>query len=175
MTTLNLLLATAMLLQTGSPPLSLGSVVSKEDIAEFSVSNLILHNGDVAPSIEKKIDGITYRIAYDAKSWKIVQISTLDRNFKSSDGLQVGSFVKARRGQIVPTESSVLGPRTADGWFTVIGTDYEIVVLKNGVETRISLGDESWTAQAARKGIRKLFGKSQTIMVKVEQFSKFKE
>ena len=175
MAILKLLLATTLFLQTSSLGLSVGSIVPKEDIAEFSVSHLILHNGVLKPSIVKISDGITYRIAYEAKSRKIVQISTSDRNFKSSDGLQVGSFVKARRGQIIPTESAVLGPKTADGWRTVLGYDYEIVILKDGVESRVSLGDETWTARAARKGIRKLFAKSEIIMVKVEQFSKIKE
>ena len=127
------------------------------------------------PSIEKKIDGITYRIAYETKSRKIVQISTFDRDFKSSDGLQVGSFVKARREEIIPTESLVLGPKTADGWRTVLAHEYEIVILKDGIDSSVSLGDESWSAQAARKGIKKLFAKSEIIMVKVEQFSKIKE
>jgi hypothetical protein len=172
---LKVLLATTLLLQATPSDLSVGAIVSRDDIAEFSASDLILHNGDLKPSIEKKIEGITYRIAYEPGSHKIVQISTFDRNFKTADGLQVGSFVKARRDQIIPTESAVLGPKTADGWRTMIGYDYDIVILKDGVESRVSLGDESWTARAARKGIRKLFGKSETIMVKVEQFSKIKE
>ncbi len=138
MTILKLLLTTALFLQATSQELSVGAIVSKEDIAEFSVSNLILHNGGLKPSIEKKIDGISYRIAYEPKSRKIVQISTFDRNFKTADGLQVGSFVKARRDQIIPTESVVLGPKTSDGWRTVIGTDYEVVILKDGVESRVS-------------------------------------
>ncbi len=175
MTILKLFLATTLFLQTSAPELNVGSIVPTEDIAEFSVSNLILHKGDLKPSIEKDIDGITYRIAYEAKSRKIVQISTFVRNFKSSDGLQVGMFVKARREQIVPTESAVLGPKTADGWRTVLANEYEIVVMKDGLESSISLGDESWTARAARNGIKKLFAKSEIIMVKVEQFSKIKE
>ena len=175
MTILQLLLTTTLILQATSQELGVGLIVSKEDIAEFSASNLILHNGDLQPSIEKKINGISYRIAYESKSRKIVQISTFDENFKTADGLQVGSFVKARRDQIIPTESTVLGPKTSNGWHTVIGTDYEVVVIKDGVESRVRLGDESWTARAARKGVRKLFGKSETIMVKVEQFSKIKE
>jgi hypothetical protein len=173
---LNLLLATTLLLQATSPDLSVGAVIAKEDIAEFSVSDLILHNGDLKPSIEKKIDGITYRIAYEPKSRRIVQISTFDSNFKSADRLQVGSFVNARRGQITPTESgNVLGPGVAGGWRTVLGYDHEVVILKNGVESRVSSSDESWTARSARRGIRKLFGKSETVMVKIEQFSKIKE
>jgi len=175
MTILKLLLTTTLFLQTASLDLSVGSIVPKEDIAEFSVSNLILHNGDLKPSIGKDINGITYRIAYEAKSRKIIQISTFDRKFKSLDGLQVGSFVKATREQIIPTESAVLGPKTADGWRTVLGSEYEIVVLKNGVESKVSLGDESWSARAARNGIKKLFAKSEVIMVKVEQFSQIKE
>ncbi|HEX8161937.1 MAG TPA: hypothetical protein VF538_08700 [Pyrinomonadaceae bacterium] len=172
---LKLLLTTTVFLQAASQELSVGAIVSKEDVAEFSVPNLILHNGDLKPSIEKKIEGITYRIAYESKSRKVVQISTFDRNFKTADGLQVGSYVKARREQIIPTESAVLGPKTSDGWRTVIGTDNEIVVLKGGVESRISLGDESWTARAARKSVSKLFGNAETIMVKIEQFSKIKD
>ena len=113
-------------------------------------------------------------MAYEAKSRKIIQISTFDPNFKSSDGLQVGSFVKAKREEIIPTDNAVLGPKTADGWRTVLAYEYEIVILKDGVEARVPLGDESWDARAAKKGIKKLFAKSEIIMVKVEQFSKIK-
>ena len=172
---LNLILAAAILLQIGSPELRIGSIVPREDIAEFSVSDLILHNGDLKPSIEKKINGIIYRIAYEAKNRKIVQISTFDRGFKSSDGLQVGSFVKAKRQEITATDNAVLGPTTADGWHTVLAHEYEIIILKDGIESSVSLVDESWSAQAAKKGIKKLFAKSEAIMVKVEQFSKIKE
>src|SRR3712207_362352 len=101
MTILKLLLTATLFLQAASSELAIDSVVSKEDIAEFSASNLILHDGDLKPSIEKKIDGISYRIAYEPKSRKVVQISTFDDNFKSAEGLQVGSFVKARREQII--------------------------------------------------------------------------
>ena len=169
----------ALLLQSSVLKLKIGATVPKDDINEFSTQSLILHNGDLKPSIQKKVAGVSYRIAYESKNNAIVQISTYDSNFQSSEGVRVGSYVEATKEQIIVTESSdILGPKTKDEWRTVLGTDFEITILKNGVDERVVLGNEdsdSWSVRAARKRIKKLFTDKQTIKVKVERFSKIKE
>ena len=165
--------------QTYTPELKIGAVVLKEDIDKFSTYSLILHNGELKPSIEKKISGISYRIAYETENNRIVQISTADPNFETSDGVRPGSYIEATREQILVTKNSdILGPKTKDGWETVLGTDFEIVILKNGNNERIGLRDEKsglWSARKAMKRIRESFAGSRTIKVKIDRFSKQKE
>jgi len=176
---IKLFLLIALLLQTSTLELKIGATLPKDDIDEFSTQSLILHSGDLKPSIQKKVAGVSYRIAYESKNNAIVQISTYDSNFQSSDGVRVGSYVEATKEQIIATESSdILGPKTKDGWRTVLGTDFEITVLKNGADERVVLRDKesgSWSVRGAKKRIKKLFAGKQTIKVKVERFSKIKE
>jgi hypothetical protein len=174
-----ILLMIAVFFQTSSLDLNIGATVSKDDIDEFKTQALILHNGDLKPSIEKKINDVVYRIAYEPETNKIVQINTFDSNFQSSDGVHVYSYVEATKNQIVPTESSnILGPKTEDNWQTVLGTDFEITIQEDGKDKRIVLSDEkseTWSVHDAKKKIKKLFVDKKSIKVKVDQFTKIKE
>ena len=176
---LKLFLVVFLILQTSTLNLEIGEVVSKTDIEEFSTQSLILHGGDLKPSIEKKISGVTYRIAYEPENNTIIQINCNDPNFVTTDGVRQGSYIEATKRQILVTKSSnILGPETKDGWRTDLGTDFEIVVLKKGSEERIILRDDesgSWSMRTARKQINKLFAANKTIRVRVERFSKIKE
>ena len=175
MKVISFLLAVAISFQSSTLQLRIGSIVPREDIAEFSTSSLILHNGDLKPSIMKVIDNVSYRIAYDERSRRIVQISTFDEDFQTADGVHTGSYVEVRREQIIPTESSdILGLRTSDGWHTVLGTDFEIIVERNGVDRRVRLC-EDWRVRSARRGINRLFANTRTIIVRVERFSRIRE
>src|SRR3982751_889089 len=127
---IKLFLVILLFLQTSTLNLKIGEVVSKADIEEFSTESLILHNGELKPSIEKKIAGISYRIAYEPENNTILQISCNDPNFVTADGVREGSYIEATKRQILATKSSdILGPVTIDGWRTVLGTDFEITVL----------------------------------------------
>jgi len=173
------LLMIAVFFQTSSLDLNIGAIVSKDDIDEFKTQALILHNGDLKPSIEKKINGVVYRSAYEPQNNKIVQVNTFDPNFQSSDGVRVDSYIEVAKNQIIPTESSnILGPKTEDNWRTVLGTDFEITVQKDGKDEGITLREEksgTWSIRKAKKKIKKLFADQKYIMVKVIQFSKVKE
>lgn len=71
------------------------------------------------------------------------------------------------------TTGAVIGSSTGDGWKTIIGTDYEITILSNNGEEQIDLSDGSLSEKRAKRGIIKLFATHKSILVKIEQFSKF--
>jgi hypothetical protein len=64
------------------------------------------------PFIEKAIAGVKYTIAYDEQTRKIRYIHTLDRAFRTKNGLHVGSNIEVTREEI----------HSFGGWYTFAGT-----------------------------------------------------
>jgi hypothetical protein len=154
--------------------LKIGTIVPKEDVEKYAASDLITHDGDLKPSIEKEVDNITYRIAFDREDYKIYQINTFDNNFATQDGYKVNSFIEVKKGEMTATATgAVVGSSTIDGWKTIIGTDYEITILSNNGEERLDLSHGSLSEKRAKISINKLFATHKSILAKIEQFSKF--
>lgn len=77
-----------------------------------------------SPYIEKYIDDIRYMIAYDEKTLAITYINTSDLEFRTADGLKVGSHLKVNQNQVtIHPKWEIHGPETRDGWRPVIGYD----------------------------------------------------
>lgn len=76
------------------------------------------------PSFELKIDGIKYTIAFDEETRKIKFIHTLDRAFRTVNGLQPGSQVKVTQEQLSGGFGGwyTFAGQTPDGWDIIVGT-----------------------------------------------------
>lgn len=77
-----------------------------------------------SPFIENELDNIKYLIAYDEKTHVITYINTSDLEFRTADGLKVGSCLKLNQHQVtIYPKWEIHGPETTDGWRPVIGYD----------------------------------------------------
>jgi hypothetical protein len=85
------------------------------------------------PYIRRKIDGIEYLIAYDSKTRKITFIHTIDKNFRTKDGLKLGDCVQYKEDQVHKIRGwYVYGPESDDGWRPVLGVDFLETERANG-------------------------------------------
>src|SRR5215471_9538785 len=104
--------------------LEIGSVLSKTLIPKKQNNEWVTHPAQTRPYIERQIDGVKYVIAYKKESRRIVYIFTSDEHFKTNDGLNVGLQIDLTSEQISRYPGwEIRGPKTADGWYPVIGWD----------------------------------------------------
>jgi hypothetical protein len=131
----------------------------------------ILHRRglEMKPLLRKKIKGVKYWIAYDETSHRILQISTYDKNFVTEAGLRVGMFVEVSKEWFRRVAMGIrLGPKTKDGWYTVIGLGAKIITLRGSKKVMLKDGvDIPDDLEGAR-----IFADGQTIMAEVVGFTR---
>ena len=118
-----LLLSTFPSAQTKSDiPLKIGAKLPSKYISRESDREVATHPNQLRPCIEKKLGEDDYTIAYDKNSLEIRYIRTFDSDFRTENGLKIGSeiAVTAKTIQVIPY-FEVSGPTTPDGWRPVIG------------------------------------------------------
>jgi hypothetical protein len=81
----------------------------REDEEERRIA---IHPSESRPFIEKVIDGVKYTIAFDEETRKIRYIHTMDRDFRTKNGLCIGAKIEVTREQI----------HSFGGWYTFAGT-----------------------------------------------------
>jgi hypothetical protein len=124
-----LLLAVAPLHQSNIK-LEIGAKLKKKDIPKDSTNLYMTHPAQLRPYIERNINGVDYVIAYDRESRRIKYIATHDEEFKTADGLKIGSDVEVSEGQVIAYPGwEVRGQATKDGWYPVVGFDGGMMVL----------------------------------------------
>jgi hypothetical protein len=135
---LALLLFVFTSIQKGEIKLEIGSVLSAKLVPKKNRKLYMTHSAQLRPYIERTVAGISYIIAYDEKTREITYISTKDKNFKTVENLQVGSFVELNRKEISAYPGwEVRGLETKDGWETLLGFDNKVTVLRDGAEVQI--------------------------------------
>jgi len=94
------------------------------------------------PFIRKTIAKVDYIIAFEEKSRKIRFIQTLDKDFRTSNGLHTGSKITLNQKQLnIYQNWHIFAPTTPDGWRPiVIGNEDSLNKLKNGETKTITIG-----------------------------------
>ena len=86
-------------------------------------------------------------IGYDAKTHRVKYLLTYDKHFITRDGLRVGGHVAIAEDKILAIPGwEVLGPTSADGWRSILGSaikgrtlrtlDGSVVDLSNPISGR---------------------------------------
>ncbi len=71
------------------------------------------------------VKGARFKMGYDDKTRAVKYLFTDDPGFKTNDGLHVGSWIEARERDLVLVPGwRIYGPKTKDGWRTLIGTPF---------------------------------------------------
>jgi hypothetical protein len=71
------------------------------------------------------VRGARFKMGYDDKTHAAKYLFTDDPGFKTSDGLHTGSWLEVRERDLVLVPGwRIYGPKTKDGWRTVIGTPF---------------------------------------------------
>lgn len=132
-----LLLLTLGAVQKPDFKLEIGSVLPAKYVSKRN-HLYMTHPAQLRPFIERKINGVKYIIAYEKESREIKYIYTYDDSFKTSDGLQVGSYIEVNSAQIVAYPGwAVHGPETKDGWTLLIGFVNKMTTLNGDQEVVI--------------------------------------
>ena len=98
------------------------------------------HSAQFRPYIEREVEGVSYIIAYDDTTRVIKYISTNDKRFKPTNGLEVSGYVEVNDEQVeVYPGWEIRGPKDKDGWQPLIGFDNELTVLDGDKDTKIVL------------------------------------
>jgi hypothetical protein len=122
----------ALLLVSGFAPqasfkLEVGAKLDRKYVPKKLTKQIMTHPGQMRPFIERSVEGVKYVIAFDSESREIKYINTRDPNFRTSDGLRVGSEMPVKRQQLdVYPGWEIRAPVTSDGWYPVVGTDLSI-------------------------------------------------
>ena len=58
------------------------------------------HPGHLRPFIERSVAGVKYIIAFDSKTREIKYTHTIDPDFRTTNGLQVGGEIPLKREQL---------------------------------------------------------------------------
>ncbi len=71
------------------------------------------------------VKGARFKMGYDEKTRAAKYLFTDDSSFKTHDGLHVGSWIGVREHDLVLVPGwRIYGPKTGDGWRTIIGTPF---------------------------------------------------
>jgi hypothetical protein len=76
------------------------------------------------PSVARVIGGVKYTIAFDEETHHIKYIHTIDRAFRTKNGLRVGAQIKVSLNQITGGYGGwyTFAGRAPDGWDIIIGS-----------------------------------------------------
>jgi hypothetical protein len=104
--------------------LEIGAKLNRKYIPRKISEEILTHPSQTRPFIKRTIDGVEYIIAFDQRTREIRYIHTDDKNFRTKNGLRVGSEISVAKNQIVSYPGwEVRAPITPDGWYPVVGYD----------------------------------------------------
>lgn len=92
--------------------LKIGAKLPRRYVLESEGHLMATHPSQLRPFVEKTIARVKYAIAFDQDNRQIRYIHTVDRAFRTANGLRVGSQIKVTRKQI----------HSVGGWYTFAGT-----------------------------------------------------
>jgi opacity protein-like surface antigen len=99
------------------------------------------HPSTFRPFIERVVAGVTYTIAFDEDTHQIKYIHTIDRAFRTSNGLRIGSHIRVSAKQITGGYGGwyTFAGRTPDGWDIIIA-DEPLNDWKEGETRMVTVG-----------------------------------
>ncbi|HEY5839614.1 MAG TPA: hypothetical protein VIT19_11305 [Pyrinomonadaceae bacterium] len=141
-------LSTLLLAGLLAPPqraikLEIGAKLDRQYIPKKIAEEIVTSSAQTRPFIKQSVGGVEYIIAFDAKTREIKYLHTTDENFRSKNGLRVGSEIALTRQQLIVIPSwEIRAPITSDGWYPVVGwdivpLDFDLVGSFKGNETRM--------------------------------------
>ncbi|MFN0109256.1 MAG: hypothetical protein ACKVZH_10425 [Blastocatellia bacterium] len=82
------------------------------------------HPSQLRPFIEQKVDGVKYTVAFDEETRRIKYIHTVDRAFRTVNGLQVLSRIEVTKEQITGGFGGwyTFAGQTPDGWDIIVAS-----------------------------------------------------
>ena len=106
--------------------------------ADKSKGQMATHPSQFRPFIIKTVAKVRYTIAFEEKSRRIRFIHTVDKNFRTANGLRVGSKITVSKNELSVYPSwYIFAPETSDEWLPIVGSDLPIV-LNDKIEDSLS-------------------------------------
>jgi len=130
--------------------LEVGAKLPRKYVPRKITQQIATHPSQFRPYIHKTIADVDYLIAFDEKTREIHYIHTDDKDFRTVNGLRVGSAITFTREQldIIPSWE-IRAPATPDGWYPVVGMDLPMLggdfveKLKDGEPATMQIGSFS--------------------------------
>jgi hypothetical protein len=105
--------------------LALGTRLSPAQLSGTRTTHCATRPSQIWSCANLVVGGAKFKVGYNAKTRVVKYLFTEDGNFKTNEGLNVGSWIEARQHELVLVPGwRIYGPRTKDGWRTVIGTPF---------------------------------------------------
>ena len=105
--------------------LTIGTRLSQMQVSGIKTTHCATRPSQIWSCADLVAGGARFKVGYDAKTRVVKYLFTEDRNFKTNDGLGVGSWIEVRQHELFLVRGwRIYGPRTKDGWRTVIGTPF---------------------------------------------------
>lgn len=147
--------------------LEVGSIVPKKYRGRTDpITVCMTHPAQLDPCFVTKLRGIDFTVAYGKNTHKITYIHTRDLKFTTSDGVKIGGFVDVEESSLHMWPGwEIVGPRTRDGWYPLLGFNSEVVVMKGATEERIRKDHTGELREA-------LFSRNAVVRLKIKGFSK---
>jgi hypothetical protein len=125
--------------------LQIGARANAESRRHSRHKMCMTHSAQMDPCSEQTIAGIKYTIAYRESSRKISYISTNGAQFRTEDGVAIGSTVDLTRDQIQAFPGwEIRGPKRSDGWRPLFGIGFlGITIVRDGKDVLIKADQTS--------------------------------
>jgi hypothetical protein len=124
---------------TSDIPLRIGAKLPPKYIPAEVTNMIPIDNEEGIPAIDVTISDVDYTLGYHSQTKRILSIKTHDPDFKTVNGLKVGSTINVTRKQLrIKPTFEVSGPPTPDGWRPIISEDipfnngYDFSKMKKG-------------------------------------------
>ena len=105
--------------------LAIGTRLSQIQVSGTKTTHCVTRPSQIWSCADLVVGGDRFKVGYDAKTRVVKYLFTDDRNFKTNDGLRVGSWIEVRQNELILVRGwRIYGPRTKDGWRTMSGTPF---------------------------------------------------
>lgn len=102
---------------------AIGTRLNTTQASRTRTTDCATRPSQISACTELAAGGAKFKVGYDPQTRLVRYMFTDDRNFRTTDGLQVGSWIEVRQHELVLVPGwRIYGPKTAGGWRTVIGT-----------------------------------------------------
>jgi hypothetical protein len=130
--------------------LEIGAKLPRKYIPRKITQQIATSPSQGRPYVRKTIADVDYIIAFNEESREIRYIQTYDKDFRTVNGLQVGSEITFTREQLDIFPSwEIRAPATPDGWYPVVAHDIPMLggdfvdKLKDGEPATMTIGSFS--------------------------------